>query len=628
MIFILFLNMKPIAVIRCPKNKTMRYLLLSLLTVSIYTVQASGNGGCGTAMPEDFRQKYYTKNMDYLHEQGARAGIRWVPIVYHILTKDDGTGGISLKPIFESHCELNEAYNQFDIGFFIAGIDSLKSTTLYNDVSPSGWSTFSQYNEPNVCNVYISPDLDVCGFATYPGLSSGGGIFLNVSCYGKASTTLHHEMGHWLGLPHTFEQTNPVEYVNKSNCATKGDRFCDTEADFIDYRTSCPYNGLETDPNGDLYKNVIDETLYMSYFSDNCQNRFSPLQQAEMNQTLTVDRPNVLNQPTPDLSPLAVTSFVTPLDGDTTLVANSTLFKWNAISGAQYYLFTLQSGTSSVVFVDTIVSDTFLIVGSLSPNKTYKYRVKGLSFGNACSSYTPDQIIKTSNIKALFVVVSPSCPGEADAQLTVTPNNGTAPYSVSWNTGSTANSLTNLSSGTYTITITDANGEVAIASVNVREPVALTASINKVGNNLTAFGNGGTPPYTYTWSNGVNGQGNNSITFGTYTVTITDSKGCVSTETFVFSSVYGQEELTADVKVFPNPANSSQLLQVEVTLSERASGVISLMHVNGQLLKQVNAELNSGTNMMNIDISQLAAGVYYLQLKAGGTYRTLRFSVM
>lgn len=225
-------------------------------------------------------------------------------------------------------------------------------------------------------------------------------------------------------------------------------------------------------------------------------------------------------------------------------------------------------------------------------------------------------------------MVAPSCPGEADAQLTVTPNNGTAPYSVSWNTGSTANSLTNLSSGTYTITITDANGEVAIASVNVQEPVALTASINKVGNNLTAFGNGGTPPYTYTWSNGVNGQGNNSITFGTYTVTITDSKGCVSTETFVFSSVYGQEELTADVKVFPNPANSSQLLQVEVTLSERASGVISLMHVNGQLLKQVNAELNSGTNMMNIDISQLAAGVYYLQLKAGGTYRTLRFSVM
>lgn len=625
---VLFLNMKPIVVIRCPKNKTMRYLLLTFLALSLYTVQAAGNGGCGTAMPEDFRQKYYTKNMDYLNEQGARAGIRWVPIVYHIITKNDGTGGISLKPIFESHCELNQAYNQFDIGFFIAGIDSLKSTTLYNDVSPSGWSTFSQYNEPNVCNVYISPDLDVCGFATYPGLSSGGGIFLNVSCYGKASTTLHHEMGHWLGLPHTFEQTNPVEYVNGTNCNTKGDRFCDTPADFIDYRTSCPYNGLETDPNGDLYKNVIDETLYMSYFSDNCQNRFSPLQQAEMNQTLTVDRPNVLNQPTPDLSPLPVTTFVTPLDGDTSIVANSTLFKWNAITGAQYYLFTLQSGTSSVVFVDTIVTDTFLMVGSLSPNKTYKFRVKGLSFGNACSSYTPDQLIKTSSIKTLFVVVPPSCPGETDAQINITPNNGVAPYSVNWSNGNTTTTLSSLSSGLYSVTVTDAAGEVAVATIEVEEPQPLTASINKVGNNLTAFGSGGTPPYTYSWSNGVNGQGNNSITFGTYTVTITDSKGCVSTETFVFSSVEDTDILGAEVKVFPNPVANSGIFHVQASLQVNANALVQLYSINGQLIQQQKVILSAGDNTILLHTETLASGVYVLKLQAGASFKSVRVTVL
>jgi hypothetical protein len=323
-----------------------------------------------------------------------------------------------------------------------------------------------------------------------------------------------------------------------------------------------------------------------------------------------------------------VTSFVTPLNGDTTLLANSTLFKWNAIPGAQYYHFVLQSGTSSVIFSDSVIRDTFLLIGNLSPNKTYKFKVKGLSFGNACSSFTPDQVIKTSSIKALFVVVSPSCPGESDAQITVTPNNGTAPYSVNWSTGSNATSLTNLASGIYSLTITDANGEVAVASVNVEEPQPLQATISKVGNNLTAFGTGGTPPYTYAWSNGVIGQGNNNISFGNYTVTVADSKGCTGTQTFIFSGINADKELTADVKVFPNPVTSGQSLQVQIDVSERAIGVISLLNTSGQLLQQVTTEMNSGSNLINMNIARLATGVYYLQLNVAGTYRTLRFSVL
>ncbi|MCW5907149.1 MAG: T9SS type A sorting domain-containing protein [Chitinophagales bacterium] len=605
----------------------MRYfLLLGIIGSSLLSV-ASGNGGCGTTMPEDFKQHYYSKDMSYLNEQGARAGIRWVPIVYHIITKDDGTGGISLKPIFDSHCELNQAYNQFDIGFFIEAIDSLRSSTLYSNKNPSGWSTFSQENVPNVCNVYISPDLNVCGFATYPGLSSGGGVFLNKGCYGKGSTTLQHEMGHWLGLPHTFEQTNPVEYVNGSNCSTKGDRFCDTPADFVDYRASCPYNGLQADPNGDLYKDVIDETLYMSYFLDNCQNRFSPMQQAEMNNTLTFDRPTVLNHATPDLSPLPTTTFITPLDGDTTLMANSTLFKWRSIPGAKYYHFTLQSGTSTVVFVDSIISDTSIIVGSLSPNKSYKFRVKGLSFGNACSSFTPDQTIKTSNIKALITVLSPSCPGQSDAQISVAPNNGTPPYAINWSNGDTLNTVTNLASGAYSVTITDATGAVAIATIAVGEPQPLATSINKVGSNLTAFASGGTPPYSYMWSNGPVGPGNNGVGFGTYTVTITDSRGCEATETFVFSSLSNLTETVTSVKVYPNPASKNSDLRVELTANKAADAFVTILNVNGQVMQQKPLLMQVGNNFMTFNTATFPSGIYYLQVKTDVYSQVIRVLV-
>lgn len=606
----------------------MRYFLLLSFSVTVLVTFASGNGGCGTTMPEDFKQRYYSKDMSYLYEQGARAGIRWVPIVYHIITKDDGTGGISLKPIFDSHCELNQAYNQFDIGFFIEAIDSLRSTSLYSNQNPSGWTTFSQNNVPNVCNVYISPDLNVCGFATFPGLSSGGGIFINKGCYGKGSTTLHHEMGHWLGLPHTFEQTNPVEYVNGSNCATKGDRFCDTPADFVDYRASCPYNGLQTDPNGDLYKDVIDETLYMSYFMDNCQNRFSPMQQAEMNNTLTFDRPSVLNHPTPDLSPLPVTSFITPLNGDSTLIANVMPFKWHSIPGAQYYHFVLQSGTSSVIFVDSIISDTTIMVGSLAPNKSYKFRVKGLSYGNACSSFTPDQTIKTSNIKALITVLSPSCPGENDAQISVTPNNGTPPYELSWSNGDTLNTVTNLASGSYTVTITDAAGAIAVATIVVAEPQPLTATITKIGSNLTAFATGGTPPYSYVWNNGATGQGNNGIGFGTYTVTITDSRGCVTTETFVFSSLNHTEEITTSIKIYPNPSLKNNDLHIQLTANKATDAVVSFINVNGQLLQQHLVALKAGETLVNLNMSEVPSGIYYLQIKADAYSQVVRVLII
>lgn len=605
----------------------MRYLLAFSLVTMFFGVRAGG-GGCGTTMPETFKQHYYSKNMSYLDEQGARAGIRWVPIVYHIVTKDDGTGGIGLRPIFDSHCELNQAYNQFDIGFFILAIDSIKETTLYNDVSPSGWSTFSQYNEPNVCNVYISPDLDVCGFATYPGLSSGGGVFLNKSCYGKGTTTLQHEMGHWLGLPHTFEQTSPVEYVDGSNCSTKGDRFCDTPADFVDYRASCPYNGLETDPKGDLYKNVIDETLYMSYFLDDCQNRFSPMQQAEMNSTLTNDRPNVLNQPTPNLSALPVTTFVYPVNGDSTILAGATTFTWNSIPGAVYYSFILQSATSSVIFSDTVVRDTFITISSLSPNKGYKYRVKGLSFGNACSSYTPDQIITTSPIKATFTVTNPSCPGQSDAQINVTATNGTSPYTVSWSNGVTSNTINNLAAGTYPVTITDANGKVAVTTVQVVEPSLLTVSVAQIGANLTASATGGTPPYTYNWDNGKTGPGNNNISFGTYTVTVTDSRGCTTVQTFVYSSLGDVTELNVSISLFPNPVNPAQSLQAVIELEQATQGIITVRNMNGQVLSTATYNLVQGANKLTFDVTNYPAGVYFLQLSNGTGAHVARFSVV
>ncbi|MBP6687120.1 MAG: right-handed parallel beta-helix repeat-containing protein, partial [Lacibacter sp.] len=88
----------------------------------------------------------------------------------------------------------------------------------------------------------------------------------------------------------------------------------------------------------------------------------------------------------------------------------------------------------------------------------------------------------------------------------VTAEGGTAPYTYLWSNGATSNAITNLAAGTYNVTITDANGCTTSASYEVTQPTLVTASITNgssaCANIATVNAAGGTPAYTYLWSNG------------------------------------------------------------------------------------------------------------------------------
>jgi hypothetical protein len=436
-----------------------------------------------------------------------------------------------------------------------------------------GYGAFSSYNVDNVANVYITGQLPgLCGFATFPNTApNGGGLFLNKDCCGTGGTTIPHEMGHFFNLDHTFNQTNPPEYVSRTaswkNCASKGDGFCDTPADPSQGRAACPYTGTDVDAHNEAY--TPDVTLFMSYFNDNCVSRFSQQEQNEMNATLSGARSNLLNQTLPSLTPLDSAVFITPVSGDSTSIGSGISFKWHAIPGAQYYLFHLQPASSSIVLVDTVVTDTFFNTGGLAANKNYKYFVRGISFGNVCEGASPYQYVQTSLIKATITVVAPSCPGETNATIGIVPSNGVGPYTISWSNSQTGNTITNLAPGTYTVTITDNNGKIATATVVVNDPAPITVTIDKVGNNLNAYGAGGTAPYTYDWSNGVSGQFNNNVALGSYTVTVSDANGCTMSQTFVISSNGVTLETKVTMKVFPNPASKVSSLNLQIDLNER-----------------------------------------------------------
>ncbi|NDG33346.1 hypothetical protein EB118_25190, partial [bacterium] len=106
-----------------------------------------------------------------------------------------------------------------------------------------------------------------------------------------------------------------------------------------------------------------------------------------------------------------------------------------------------------------------------------------------------------------------------------------------WSNNTTQEDPQNLAAGTYTVTVTDANGCTAQTSVTITQPQGgLTLSATHV--NVLCFGNntgsinltvtGGTPVYTYAWSNNTTQEDPQNLASGSYTVTVTDANGCTA----------------------------------------------------------------------------------------------------
>ena len=119
------------------------------------------------------------------------------------------------------------------------------------------------------------------------------------------------------------------------------------------------------------------------------------------------------------------------------------------------------------------------------------------------------------------------CNGAATGGCVVAVSGGTAPYTYLWSNAATTATISNLSAGTYTVTITDANSCTAVRTKLVTQPTALSVSFTNTCSSSLAVPAGGTTPYTYLWSTAATTASVTSLTAATYTVTVTDNNGCL-----------------------------------------------------------------------------------------------------
>lgn len=133
-----------------------------------------------------------------------------------------------------------------------------------------------------------------------------------------------------------------------------------------------------------------------------------------------------------------------------------------------------------------------------------------------------------------------TCHGGGNGYITALAAGGVAPYSYIWSNGMTTPSISNLTAGLYIVTATDSDGLTASKSIVISQPPALGATLNGqpqicalVPDGFSyAIPTGGTPPYSFNWSNGAQTQLNNHLSAGAYTITVTDVKGCTTTGAF------------------------------------------------------------------------------------------------
>ncbi|MCX7955454.1 MAG: choice-of-anchor L domain-containing protein [Bacteroidales bacterium] len=151
--------------------------------------------------------------------------------------------------------------------------------------------------------------------------------------------------------------------------------------------------------------------------------------------------------------------------------------------------------------------------------------------------YGPFIFITPPKLEATTVVQNPKCYNEKTGTISISVSGGTVPYKFYWSTGDTLPQASNLGEGVYFVTVIDKNNCMLIVSDSIKYPpnMAVTGQVDIIDNrygtiNIDVYG--GTPPFTYQWSNGMTTEDVSNLGGGNYFVTVTDYNGCKVTAVF------------------------------------------------------------------------------------------------
>lgn len=287
---------------------------------------------------------------------------------------------------------------------------------------------------------------------------------------------------------------------------------------------------------------------------------------------------------------------------------------FTANGGAGGYSFSWNNGQYTTEDISNLSGGTYVVV---------------LTDANNCTTTATYTITDPPALVANIVAATgPSSCGGNNGSITVTVNGGAGGYSYSWSNSTSSPNLTNVSAGSYTCTISDANGCTQVVSQTLTDP-ALPVVTLSIPNTDVCIADG---PFTLTGESPAGGTfAGTGVTAGSFDpaaagigtheiiYTYTDPAGCTASisDTITVDICLGAGALAnhADVSVYPNPNNGS----FNVVFNGTEAAVAELYDVKGQLVS--TQKIQPGV-IVSFQLSE--TGVYMLTIISADGGRTTK----
>lgn len=411
------------------------------------------------------------ENLDFILSKAKNTNLNasdfkiTIPVVVFIVSGSSGASeNITDTQVISQISSLNSYYADYGISFCLAKKDAIdrNTTGILRAVSPlsnhnaqtdqqSLNNLFPYYPSIRYLKIWVVKDINgigngaVQGYATFPGAAENlEGIVMRYTAFGDVSNcsctilnpqtekgkVLTHEVGHYLGLYHTFHQS--CNGMNASTCNLEGDRVCDTPP-VANPNNGCPLISTNTchESTPDLPDDIHN---YMDYVNENCMTQFTVGQKERMTNVLNTTRSILVSEENliltgvaclPSLlsanfkannydvcssntSPIIFTPNTNPIgstytwdfgDGTTTQYVSTTL------NTTQTHIYTVANDLPYIVYltvsngVDSVISTKQIFVNDCTPilNSESNWRFSGEPLALDFSTGVPIQVIVPSS---------------------------------------------------------------------------------------------------------------------------------------------------------------------------------------------------------------------------------------